>query len=289
MNTSKPSPFIENNGVRPHYSQYGRHFLKLCSLIFGLHFQMLQAIDLPQTEALSIGKKIWQNECGGTIEGLTSWNKGEAFASLGIGHFIWFPADLDAPFDESFPRLLNHLQKRGAKIPSWLLTTPDCPWRTKEEFDAARNSQRMVSLRTLLKDTIDKQAEFAAQRLAEALPKMTQNLSPQARAQVEKQFHRVATTPGGYYPLMDYVNFKGEGTKETERYQNQGWGLLQVLSNMHGTETGPAALNEFADSAILTLKRRVELSPPSRAEARWLPGWTNRCHSYRSNPPPPSP
>ncbi len=25
-------------------------------------------------------------------KGLVSWNRGEAFPSLGIGHFIWFPA-----------------------------------------------------------------------------------------------------------------------------------------------------------------------------------------------------
>ena len=39
-----------------------------------------------------IGKRIWSNECNGTVDGLTSWNTGENFASLGIGHFIWYPA-----------------------------------------------------------------------------------------------------------------------------------------------------------------------------------------------------
>src|SRR5690606_21239517 len=151
--------------------------------------------------------KIWQNECGGTVEGLTSWNVGENFASLGIGHFIWFPKDVEAPFEESFPRMLEYVRKRGAKIPEWLLTTPDCPWNTREEFEAQRNSERMVSLRTFLKDTIDKQAEFASLRLAGALPKMTEKLSAEQRQQVEQQFQRMATSPGGYYPLMDYVNF----------------------------------------------------------------------------------
>jgi hypothetical protein len=32
------------------------------------------------TEARRIGKRIWQNECNGTISGLTSWNSGENFA-----------------------------------------------------------------------------------------------------------------------------------------------------------------------------------------------------------------
>lgn len=241
----------------------------------------LSALELPREEALSIGKKIWQNECGGTVDGLTSWNKGEDFASLGIGHFIWFPEGVDAPFEESFPKVLDYIRKRGAKIPEWLLQMSDCPWKTKEEFEEQRNSERMISLRVFLKDTIDKQAEFAAQRLAGALPKMTEKLSLEQRRHVEEQFHRMATSPGGYYPLMDYVNFKGEGVKETERYQGEGWGLLQVLSGMKGTEPGPTALDEFADSATRILTRRVELSPPARNEARWLKGWSNRCNTYR--------
>ena len=29
--------------------------------------------------------------------------------------------------------------------------------------------------------------------------------------------------------MIDYVNFKGDGLKPTERYKGEGWGLLQVL------------------------------------------------------------
>ncbi len=54
-------------------------------------------------QALAAGKRLWHNECAGTVEGLTSWNTGEDFASLGIGHFIWYPAGRRGPFDESFP------------------------------------------------------------------------------------------------------------------------------------------------------------------------------------------
>ncbi len=46
------------------------------------------SLSISASEAKAIGKRIWINECGGTVEGLTSWNKGEYFASLGIGHFI---------------------------------------------------------------------------------------------------------------------------------------------------------------------------------------------------------
>ena len=52
-----------------------------------------------------VGQRIWQNECAGSVAGLTSWNAGEDFASLGIGHFIWYPAGRRGPFEESFPQL----------------------------------------------------------------------------------------------------------------------------------------------------------------------------------------
>jgi hypothetical protein len=177
---------------------------------------------------------------------------------------------------------LAYIQQRGAKVPEWLLQTKDCPWTTKEEFEAQRHSERMTSLRVFLKDTIDKQAEFAAKRLSESLPKMTEHLTSEQRLHVERQFQRVAQSPGGYYPLMDYVNFKGEGIKESERYQGEGWGLLQVLLGLKGTEPGQDALDEFAGVSARILTRRVELSPPARNEARWLKGWINRCNTYRT-------
>ena len=65
------------------------------------------AIELSRAEASRIAKKIWQNECAGTVEGLTSWNAGENFASLGIGHFIWYPKGVRGHFEESFPGLVS--------------------------------------------------------------------------------------------------------------------------------------------------------------------------------------
>src|SRR5438552_18973326 len=67
--------------------------------------QAFSAIALSHAEALRIGKRIWQNECNGTVAGLTSWNTGEDFASLGIGHFIWYPEGRRGPFEESFSKL----------------------------------------------------------------------------------------------------------------------------------------------------------------------------------------
>jgi len=235
------------------------------------------AIDISPADAQRIGKRIWQNECGGTIFGLTSWNAGENFASLGIGHFIWYPKGQRGPFDESFPKLVSFVSAHGAKLPQFLLPGHDsfCPWNSRAEFEHAIDSPKMKQLRQFLVDTIDLQAQFLITRLQEALPKMMSQAAD--RENLQRQFERVASTAQGCYALVDYVNFKGEGTLVTERYRGQGWGLLQVLENMHNSQS---ALDEFAASAKTILRRRVANSPPERGEARWLPGWLARIDGY---------
>ena len=247
------------------------------SIIMLANLSLHAAIDISSADAQRIGKRIWQNECGGTISGLTSWNVGENFASLGIGHFIWYPKDQRGPFDESFPKLVRFVSAHGAKLPQFLLAGHDtfCPWNSRTEFEEAIDSPKMKQLRQFLVDTIDLQAQFLIARLQDALPKMVAQAAD--RENVRLQFGRVASSAQGCYALVDYVNFKGEGTLATERYHGQGWGLLQVLENMHGTQS---ALDEFASSAKTVLRRRVANSPPERGEARWLSGWLARVDGY---------
>lgn len=96
---------------------------------------------------------------------------------------------------------------------------------------------------------------------------------------MKQQFLRVANSNRGMYALIDYVNFKGEGTLPTERYHDQGWGLRQVLLGMHG-EGSKNALKDFMDSAAKVLAKRVANAPKDRHEEQWLPGWMNRLHTY---------
>jgi hypothetical protein len=234
-------------------------------------------IKVSDAEAARIGKKIWQNECAGTRDGLTAWNKGEDFPSLGIGHFIWYPQGKRGPFKESFPALKDYLQSQGVKLPGWLAAAKACPWPDRASFMADFRSPRMEELRTLLASTVGQQARFAALRLESALPQMLAAAPANEREKIRRNFYRVANAPGGLYPLMDYVNFKGEGTSPTERYQGEGWGLLQVLAGMSDSGSPTAA---FSKSADRVLTRRVELSPPARGEKRWLPGWRNRLATY---------
>ena len=239
------------------------------------------AITFSHGDVLRIGQRVWQNECNGTISGLTAWNGGEDFASLGIGHFIWYPKGRRGPFEESFPKLISFISTRGAKLPTLLLKSSEqpCPWNSRAEFLQAQHTPEMNQLRQFLVDTIDLQAEFLIARLEGALPKMLDEATPADRANVQQQFERMARTPRGCFALVDYVNFKGEGVLHTERYQGQGWGLLQVLESMHGA-TDAGAVDEFVRAAKATLARRVHNAPPERHESRWLSGWIRRVNSY---------
>jgi hypothetical protein len=235
-----------------------------------------QTIQISDSQAERIGRRLWQNESGATIAGLTAWNSGEDFASLGIGHFIWYPANKRGPFVESFPPLVEFLISSGLPVPQWLRHAEACPWPDRSQFLADRQSPRMKELRALLAGTIAAQARFAALRLERALAKMLEAVSNRDREKVRENFYRVAGESQGLYALVDYVNFKGEGTLTSERYHGEGWGLLQVLEEMGD---GPAE-SEFSRAADKVLTRRVANSPPERNEKRWLPGWRNRVRTY---------
>jgi hypothetical protein len=232
---------------------------------------------LDEKALTAIGRRVWQNECGGTREGLTSWNSGEDFASLGIGHFIWYPKGMRGPFDESFPALLRYFAEAGVQLPTWLKPVPACPWRTRAEFQAASKGRQMGELRDLLAGTVALQSRFLARRMEQALPKLQSAAPASRREHVRKQFARLASSEKGTFALIDYVNFKGEGIKPTESYDGMGWGLLQVIEGM---EEEGSAVAAFADSAAKVLARRVKNSPPERDEAKWLPGWVRRVSAY---------
>ena len=241
-----------------------------------------QAGDISDAELQQITGLIFQNECASKDSCLTSWNEGEEFASLRIGHFIWYPAGSEKAFSESFPALIAFMSKRGAVLPEWLAADPNRanPWPSRQSFLTAQNSAAMSGLRQLFVETKSLQAEFMQQRFEQALPRLLSELAPEKQAHVRKQFERLITSPMGYYALIDYVNFKGEGINPKERYKNHGWGLLQVLEGMQGEGIGMLAIESFAASADQMLTRRVELSPSVRNEQRWLPGWRKRISTY---------
>ena len=229
-----------------------------------------------QVNTRELGQRIWQNECAGSVQGLVSWNAGEAFPSLGIGHFIWYPAGVQEAFDESFPTFVRYARAKGVQVPANF--DGPAPWSTKAAFEADR-SGLADAMRRWLAANIDIQARFIMARSRLALRRMMEHSrTPEA---VQHRYAALSNTTQGMYCLVDYVNFKGEGIKPTERYKGEGWGLLQVLEEMQGYPAGRAATAEFSRAAAAILARRVANSPASRGEKRWLAGWLNRCKTYR--------
>lgn len=231
----------------------------------------------------AIGKLIWRNECANSKEKLTWWNQGEEFASLGIGHFIWYPAHEKKIFTQSFPELLAYLHKNNISIPAWLGAAPNfasCPWKTRDEFFTAFNHRTMHELRALLAATIDLQAQFIVLQTEKKLNTITAQRNTKNKSHVRSLIKKMQQSPNGLYALIDYINFKGEGTNPLERYQGQGWGLLQVLENVHGTHTNTSIVHDFVESAQKILTQRVQNSPAKRNEKKFLAGWLNRIATY---------
>ena len=234
---------------------------------------------LNATQKAAIGRQIWHNECAGSVTGLTTWNAGEEFPSFGIGHFIWYPEGFNGRFEESWPPFIAFAKQQGAKPPPVALERRS-PWSSKAAFQRDFDSPRLTALRAWLANNVAVQTDFIIARSRAALPKILAAAPAGDQARIEANYRKVATTPQGIYALIDYVNFKGDGTLTTERYNDQGWGLLQVLGNMRDGLAGAPAAAEFAAAAKRVLTRRVANSPPARGEQRWLQGWHNRCATY---------
>jgi hypothetical protein len=243
---------------------------------------------LPGDLAKKIGQKIWLNETGGKIDAITSWSANEDFASLGIGHFIWFPVGKWLPFEESFPALLEFMRKKKVRLPAWLDQTqiPANPWTSRAEFRKNANSPRMNELRQFMLDTVAEQTQFMMARAQGAMEKILKTTpdGPE-RDHIVMQFTRVVRAGENFYPLIDYINFKGEGTNPNESAMNrqtgrrQGWGLKQVLLRMNGVTGDPKAVRaEFADAAQFVLQQRIRNLPSNRV---FETGWLRRIATYR--------
>jgi len=228
-----------------------------------------------------LGEKIFTNECNQQTLCLTSWNQGEDFPSLGIGHFIWYRDGQQENFQETFPALLEFMQTRGIAAPAWIShSNVEQPWPDRDSFLAALNNAELTELRSFLQSNMAAQSAFIAARFTSGLERMLQ-AAPADRQQALRQKADSIIRQGnklGLYALIDYVHFKGEGILVSERYADQGWGLLQVLENMPAQ--APNAQEAFVLSAREVLTQRVANAPPQRNEQRWLKGWMNRLDTY---------
>ncbi len=242
----------------------------------------LPQFDPEQMEWL--GDRIFANECNRNTLCLTSWNEGEDFPSLGIGHFIWYSEQQSERFEETFPSLLAFYKRHGYTLPGWLATTedPNSPWQSRQQFLAEIDTPRMQQLREFLSSTTELQVLFIVERLNDSTSDLFDRVDSSRRGALQASFYGIANSqaPYGMYALIDYVHFKGTGTAASERYQGEGWGLLQVLLEMDGRD---ANLDNFVAAATRVLERRVANAPVERREQRWIAGWKNRLLTYLPN------
>lgn len=222
--------------------------------------------SLTPEKVQAIGNGVWQNECKGTLDGLVSWNTGENFMSLGIGHFIWYPEGEEVVFDAGFPQYLTYLKSKNCKIPEKIATMRYAPTKLEDT----------TFLKTWLSKTIDWQASFIIERFLIRLKAIIE-ASPNKEALL-LTLQKITATNQGLFALIDYLNFKGDGLSPKERYAGKGWGLSQVLQAL--PEDSAAPLEDFQRAAVAALEERVKNSPPERDEKRFLQGWKNRIGRY---------
>ena len=228
-----------------------------------------------------LGQQVFRNECRSRPACLTSWNAGEDFPSLGIGHFIWYRAGQQEIFEESFPQLLSFLKRRQVALPPWLQNSadPDNPWPSRAAFNAAQQSEQMRELRAFLLATAPLQAEFIVSRFNLTEDEIIFSFPPADRSKARQILQGLAAAhpPLGQYALIDYLHFKGSGLNPAERYHNIGWGLKQVVAEMLEAEV---SLQQFVKAGTAVLDRRISNAPAERRESRWRAGWHNRLQSY---------
>lgn len=237
----------------------------------------------PAQDLTAVGERIFRNETNGDATKLLRWNSKGNFADLGISHLVWYPANQRGSYTETFPSYLKYVQSKNVPLPTWLANRPSDggPWANKAAFERAKEDQQMRELSKFLEKTVGLQAAFMADQLRRNMPAMVQTLAPQYRQAALNNFQVMEKTPGGMYPVLDYMVFQGAGTSSNERYNGHGWGLLQVLVNMDRVQPGTNALAEFMRSAGDSITHRVAAAPADRHEARMLADWQNRVRTYK--------
>ncbi len=259
------------------------------AILLTVSFGILHATPLKLTDAQAnqIARKIWLNEGSGKRDKLVWWNRGEEFASVGIGHFIWFTADKPMWFWEAFPPMVQFLIDHGARPPRWLTPQTHCVWNSYAQWKRAKRqkSRKMWELTAFMNRTKGLQARFMLHRLNTSFPKILAYAKAHGQGKiVERNYKRLlykkngTIDPQGAYILIDYINFKGNGINPGERYQGKGWGLYQVLNRMDPHDPNP--YRAFAKSGKWVLERLTHICPPKRNLKRFRRGWFNRMDTY---------
>lgn len=243
-------------------------------------------LQLTNAQAQVVGDKIWNNETTYRFdqpktwsrhELLTFWNQEEPFPSIGIGHFIWPPENYTGPFSEGkFHKVIAYIKSKTSLSIPRALCERYCPWKTREDFYKNFHSPEMQEIRDFLWNNRGLQLQFMLEHVNKTIrdilavdPSLSDTISA------------LLKEPNGPYTLVDYLNFKLTGLDPKQRYNGQGWGLMQVLQNMKN-HPAPTSCESFSFSARYLLILRVLNSPVDENQHLWIPNWVARTNSYRS-------
>ena len=253
-------------------------YLAVCPL--NLSYAM--TLEISKADTLWIAKRVFKNECGVEKNCLLEWSVGENFLSLGLGHFIWYPPNAPGIFQESFRSYLQYAREAGESLPVWLDKTPlpSCPWTSRKQFLSSKESKQYQDILDFIMKTKLCQADYLIANTKRSFPKIINAAPVDQRLRITKYLSELSGNPQGLYAIIDYINFKGTGVEHSERFQGEGWGLLQVLEGMRDMPASQDTLAEFVRSAREVLKRRVFIAPMNRHEERWLLGWLHRLDTY---------
>jgi len=232
-------------------------------------------IVVNQAQAVEIGQRIAANEGTLGTASLVEWREHEEYSSLGIGHFIWYPQGIKAD-SISFNDFLLHISASQG-LPDWLAEEVSPPWQSQEDYSSKKHDAFKQRMRNFLEENRGEQVQYLIAALEMTFPKLLKEVkNPFSRMHVYENFYHVAEQEGGTYALLDYALFMGDGGASNKRYNDQGWGLLQVLENMSVSEG--ELMVEFVASADRLLIRRVANAPGN--EEKLLTSWRKRLQSY---------
>lgn len=200
---------------------------------------------------------------------------------VSMGGSLWYGEKTRLNYTEDWPTVAKALKDNGVTLldgkplPDWI--QGGCPWANQEELTAAlqpgspyyddiQSLQQTLSTDSKAIDILFRFGKW--KRFLTALDPYSDatdhyifgNATPGDAPLLADRLNAIAAVrddaghPLGLYALMDYDNWKGEGTSITEIHNTQHWGLQSVLRNMDAGEMAKmGALKAFGNSVCWTL------------------------------------
>lgn len=247
------------------------------------------ALRLDREESLVFARFSAKWEFDNNDDDITSWNEGENFASVGIGHYLWYPQYSNPqdqpPYEESFPSLIKFMAQgcNAGPFPHVVAFNPQtlkiakCPWRTRKSFYDSFRSEDLRELRTFLLSTDSQfcQVQYQLSKLNDTLNAIT------GRSSVRALIDTLVLNPRGVRALLDYSNFKGTGLNPDENYQGFRWGLKQVLEDAAIDFEADSSFDEAFTLVTQSAKNRLtKRAAIQESVAKFLTGWLARISGY---------